>query len=191
MNQCSVTLPCIVDKALLDLIYNSVQGLEIFGSSERPPSGVFMMDLSHAAPRPVELAFEGDFLTKDFNPHGMGSWITENGDYLLYIINHRRDFDVIQSFIYHPETKSLEHRKSISHPEMYNINDLVLVGEDQFYCSRDHYFKKRAAKFLEVFLRISYGSLLYIDASSKDTFVMFAANGMSYANGIAKSNNGK
>lgn len=177
-----------------DKLFFLAQGIEIFNNLESPPANVYMIDLSQEAPRPVKLAFEGDFLTKilpDFNPHGLGFWITQNNDYLLYVVNHRKEGDTIECFIYHPEKKSLEHRKTISSSVMYNINDVVLVGEDLLYYSQDHYFKKPWGKFLEVFLRIAYGSVWYVDASGDETVAMVAVSGLWYANGVSKSNNGK
>ena len=153
-----------------------------------------MVDLRHPTPHPVKLSFVGEFLSKvspDFNPHGLGSWVTEEGDYLLYVVNHRVDFDAIECFIYHPNTKSLEHRKTISNSEMYNLNDVVLVEKDLFYTTRDRYSKNPTAKILEVFLRFSYGTILHVDARGGSAHVKIAADRLAYGNGISKSNNGR
>lgn len=154
-----------------------------------------MLDLQDSDPQPVKLSFEGEFLSKispDFNPHGLGTWVTESGEYLLYIVNHREEYDAIESFIYHPKKKSLEYRKSISGPGVYNINDIVLVEKDRLYATRDHYYKNPTAKTLEIYLRQRYGSVLYLDASGSDGVdIKMAADGFWYPNGIAKSNDGR
>ena len=186
------TQPIVNRTKLLHIHTLIFQGLEIFNNAEKPPAGIYMVDLQHPTPHPVKLNFEGEFLLKvDFNPHGLGSWVTEEGDYLLYVVNHRVDFDAIECFIYHPDNKSLEHRKTISNSVMYNLNDLVLVEKDVLYTTRDHYYKNPTAKIFEVFLRLSYGSILYVDAKGDSVHVKIAADGLWYGNGISKSNNGR
>ena len=157
-------------------------------------AGVFLMDLNLDNPSPVNLTFEDNFMegiSQDFSPHGMGNWVTEDGSMVLYVVNHRRDRDTVDSFQYNPATKSLKYRKSFENPELYNLNNLVLVDLDKFYTTRDRYYKLFALKTIENIFRLPFGSVWFVDGSTAETTVKLAADGIKYPNGIAKSNNGR
>ena len=68
-----------------------------------PPhrSGVYMIDLSSDNPQLVNVMFEGSYresISPDFTPHGVGHWVTKDGEMTLYVINHRRHGDVHGGF---------------------------------------------------------------------------------------------
>ena len=154
-----------------------------------------MVDLRDQTPQPIKLTIEGHFLSKIspvFNPHGLGHWVTQDGDLLLYVVNHRlNDVDTIESFQYLPETKSLKYRKTLSCTDCYDFNDVVVVEKDKMYVTRDHYYVNDRVKYWETFLRFSFGSILYLDGSGETTQAKLAADGFWYPNGIAVSNNGR
>ena len=154
-----------------------------------------MIDLSssNTATKLVNITFEGSYRetnSPDFTPHGMGHWVTKDGEMILYIINHRRRGDTVDSFIYNPQKKSLKYRKSFENPLLYNLNNLVLVDLDKFYATVDHYFKAALGRTAEELLRLSLGKILYVDGSSavQELVIKVAMDGLKYPNGIAGSN---
>ena len=117
----------------------------------------------------------------------MGHWVTKDGAMILYFINHRKSGDTVESFRYDPSKKSLVHRRTFRSKQFFNLNDLVLVGLDQFYVTVDHYFSNKAMFQLETYLRVPMAYVLYHDG--EESFV--ASEGLKYPNGIAKSNDGR
>ena len=161
-----------------------------------PPhrSGVYMIDLSSDNPQLVNLTFEGSYresISPDFTPHGMGHWVTKDGEMILYIVNHRRHGDVVDSFIYNPTKKSLKYRRSFESPLYHDLNDLTLVDLDQFYVTVDQYFSSKFGKVVEFLLRLPISCILYIDGSGSTDEVKVAMDGLKYPNGIARSNDGR
>ena len=157
-----------------------------------PPhrSGVYMIDLGSNDPQLVNITFEGSYresISPDFTPHGMGHWITKDGEMIIYIINHHRSEDVVDSFVYNPTKKSLKYRQTFSNPLFHNLNDLVVVDLDRFYVSVNDYFLSPFGKILEVNLRLPLGQILYVDGDA----VKVAMDGLKYPNGMAISNNGR
>ena len=150
-----------------------------------------MFDLKSPSAGPQKLLIEGSFLreTPDFTPHGMGHWINSDGHVFLYVINHRRERDTIECFLYNAESLSLKHRKTIQHSSFSYLNDLVLVGLDELYVTHDHYFSTAFLSRFEEYMRLPWTFVTYYNGDMKD--VKIATTGLAFANGIAKSNNGK
>ena len=92
-------------------------------------------------------------------------------------------------FLYNSESLSLKHRSTFKDESFSNLNDIIVVGLDEFYATHDHYFVPIFLKILETYARLSWGCVSYYNANTKEAKV--AAGGLSYANGIAKSNSGK
>lgn len=159
------------------------------GEVPKPDPGIYMLDLNNPTQGPKKLLIEGGFLeqTPDFVPHGVGHWVMENGSVILYVINHRKGKDFVESFYYDPEHLSLRHRKSFSHPLLRVTNDLVLVALDEFYITNDHYFDVEILKTVETYLRLPWSTVTYYNDITQEAKIV--AKGISYANGIAMSNN--
>ena len=149
--------------------------------------GVYLMDMTQDFPRPYNLTMVGPGLPLEFNPHGIGHWVGEDGSYYLYVINHRTTGDVVESFEYKPSEKKLVHRKSFSSPLLVQLNDVVGVGVDQFYATMEHYFSNPYLMIVETFLRMSLGCVVYFDGEN----AMVASENLKNPNGIARSNDGK
>ena len=151
---------------------------------------MYMFDLKSPSAGPQRLLIEGSFLreTPDFTPHGMGYWINSDGLVFLYVINHRRERDTIECFLYNAESLSLKHRKTIEE-SFSNLNDLVLVGLDELYVTHDHYFNTSFLCKLEDYVRLPWGFVTYYNGKTNE--VKIATSGLTFANGIAISNNGK
>ena len=153
-----------------------------------------MIDLSSDNPKLVNLTFEGSYresISPDFTPHGMGHWVTKDGEMILYIINHRHKGDTVDSFVYNPTKKSLKYRRSFNNSLFHDLNDLVLVGLDEFYVTVDQYFQTGIGKQIEVNFRLPLGQILYVNGRASQNMTKVAMDGLKYPNGIAKSNNGR
>lgn len=137
----------------------------------------------------MELTIDPDFINHNdqFNPHGVGHWVTEDGEFLLYVVNHLKERDTVECFHYDVEGRLLKHRKTFQHSLLQNLNDVVIVGLDEFYTTVDHYFSMPIAQKVESFLTLPLCSVIYYNAKHED--VKVAARGLKYANGIAMSIN--
>ena len=163
-------------------------------SSFVPSSGIFLLDMNQDSPHPVKLAMEGPDSPKEFHPHGMTHWVEEKGrgeggegDYYIYVINHRQEGDAVEAFEYDLSAKRLLHRQTIRDPLFSSVNNLVAVGLDRFYVTVDRYFARPILQQLELHLRLALGYVAYYDGQS----AMAASEGLRYPNGIAKSNDGR
>ena len=154
---------------------------------EKPIPKMYMFDFRKSEQGLIELAMYID--TRDFNPHGIGHWVSVEGDYIIYVISHQKTHDTIESFYFNGEDKSLQHRQSIHHPLLRQMNDLVVVGLDEFYVTVDHYFNHPTLQKFEFIFRLPLCSVVYFNQLHHT--VKVAAAGLTYANGIAKSNNGR
>ena len=160
--------------------------------SEKPPAGIFLLDLNLTHPQPVKLPLEGfpmDDAGNNLAPHGMASWVREDGSLLLYFVNHRKEGDVVESFEYQPFRPALVYRKTFRDPLFRNLNDLVMVGEDRFYVTVDRSFVNHFMKVLETYSLIPWpvAPVLYYGYGR----AVVASEGLRYPNGIEKSRDGK
>ena len=146
---------------------------------------MFMFDFNRAGDGLTELQVDID--KEQFNPHGVGHWVTTEGDYIVYVVSHQQDRDTVESFIFLPHERRLKHRATFAHPLLRQLNDIVVVGMDEFYVTVDHYFSGVVAKEIEALLRLPLCSVVYY--SEMSGVVRTVASGLSYANGIAQSNN--
>ena len=112
--------------------------------------------------------------------------ILEVGDrILLYVVNHSQSLskESIEKFEVKVETNELIWLKTITHREIYSINDITLLGEDEFYATNDHYFSFRfkLLRAIETFTMMRLGSIIYC----KDEYCeQKTAKNMHFPNGI-------
>ena len=77
------------------------------------------------------------------NAHGL-SILEFDGEIQVYMVNHHRDLstDAVEKFIFDQEKNELIWVKSFSDPlVLRSVNDIVAVGNDQFFASNDHFFQ--------------------------------------------------
>uniref|UniRef100_A0A0K0ENE2 Arylesterase n=1 Tax=Strongyloides stercoralis TaxID=6248 RepID=A0A0K0ENE2_STRER len=80
----------------------------------------------------------------------------------LYVINHLNKFtDAIEVFNIRFQEKTLKYLKTLKHSKFYNLQGIFAVGKDSFYLTQQYYFKNIYIKFLEIFLSLPTGSVLY------------------------------
>ena len=173
-----------------------MQGVTFWRIDDQMPphrSGIYMIDLSSndTATKLVNVTFEDSYRatnSPDFTPHGIGHWVTKDGEMILYVINHRRRGDTVDSFTYDPQKRSLKYRKSFENSLFHDLNDLALVNLDEFYVTIDIYFQTSLGKQIEFLAKLPLGQILYVNGKGSKNEVKVAADYLRYANGIARSN---
>ena len=144
---------------------------------------IFMLNLNEASPKPINLTTELPF--SSFHPHGIYLYQSANGDKRLFVINHRNTGHYIEIFQF--TDSSLVYLESIQNSLFISPNDIVATGERQFYLTNDHdepFSDWRAKKDI---LQIPMGNVCFYDGKNAKV----VADGIMYANGINKSNDGK
>ena len=121
----------------------------------------------------------------DFRPHGISLFRTPSGTILLFVINHRsgNPGDVVERLEWRGD--DFVHLETFADSQlMTSPNDLVAVGEREFYVTNDHYYAEQGmSRTLEEYLQRDISFVNYFDGRSFRT----VADGFAYANGIGIS----
>jgi len=120
-----------------------------------------------------------------FHPHGIYLYQSANGDKRLFVINHRTTGHYIEIFQF--TDSSLVHLESIQNPLFISPNDIVAVGDRQFYLTNDHDEPLSDWRAKKDVLQIPMGNVCFYDGKNAKV----VADGILYANGINKSLDGK
>ncbi len=120
-----------------------------------------------------------------FHPHGINLYVGDDGQDVLYVVNHARGRHTIE--IYDLVGSGLSHRGTLSDPLMTSPNDLLAVGRDQLYVTNDHANPPGFSRTLEDYLRRSISTVVYHDGKR----FIEAASGLRYPNGISTSRDGE
>ncbi|KAJ6264346.1 hypothetical protein Dda_0491 [Drechslerella dactyloides] len=131
--------------------------------------------------------------TLDFCAHGMDVLEVAPGEFSLFLVNHRRDGSVIESFKHKAGTREIVHAATYNGTTygLYNPNDVFAIPvsaesperENAFFVTNDHWFKDSTfGKLIEINLRLPTGSVFYHSASTGFHKVL---GGLANANGIA------
>lgn len=162
-----------------DMAYLPDQDVYIVASDERRepldpknPSGNLWL---WRPSQPLEDIFDFDF---EFHPHGLAVHRLSPDHYRLWVVNHQSSGDTVEVFQWNGD--QLSHEKTLRDPLLINGNDIVAVGENEFYLSHDHgsrsFLLNRAADYL----RWGGGYLTYFDGSS----LRVVDQGIRFANGL-------
>ncbi|XP_066096508.1 serum paraoxonase/lactonase 3 [Saccopteryx bilineata] len=156
-------------------------GMPSFAPDE--PGQIFMMDLNEQNPRIQALNISDGFDKASFNPHGISTFIDKDHTVYLYVVNHPHMESTVEIFKFEEKQRSLLHLKTIEHELLKSVNDIVVLGPEQFYATRDHYFTSSFMIILEIFLDLQWTSVLFYSPRE----VKVVATGFSSANGITIS----
>ncbi|KAK6340491.1 Serum paraoxonase/arylesterase 2 [Orbilia blumenaviensis] len=129
----------------------------------------------------------------DFCVHGMDIVQVAPGDFSIYMVNHRRDASVVESFRYRSGTGAVQHLATYNGTQngLVNPNDIFAVPvsssdgspQNEFFVTNDHYFRSsKIGRVLERYLRLPTGSVYYHSVS---TGFRKVESRLSNANGIA------
>ncbi|XP_067457916.1 serum paraoxonase/arylesterase 2-like [Thunnus thynnus] len=144
------------------------------------PGKIYVLDLLHPDPTPVELQIKGELDLSTFNPHGISVYTDEADDSVyLFTVNHPQHKSQVEIFHF-VEENTLEHLKTITHPLLHSVNDIVAVGVESFYATNDHYFPNDALHFLTLMLGLPWCDVVYYSPEE----VRVAADGFLSSNGI-------
>jgi len=163
-----------------DIAIDNETGFAYLSSEDRRRPGsrgdIYLMNLNDSTDKIVNLT--AGFPKKDFRPHGISFLKTPEGKKLLFVISHGDNKNVVEQF----EIKgdSLKHIKNYSSSQFISPNDLLAIGQDQFYITNDHTRKKDLLRTLGDFIQFPSGNVLYYDG----TRAKQVSEGIPYANGI-------
>lgn len=147
---------------------------KVYPPTEEEKGGLYFIDLNSEELDPVLLTAR---FKKAFAPHGI-SLQKLDSTYQVMAINHTNNKHSIE--VFELNNKELTHQKTLKHASMIQPNDLVLVGEDQFYFTNDHYYTKGIGKLAEEYLGFGWSNVVYYDGQNFSE----VATGIAYANGI-------
>ncbi|RME96102.1 MAG: hypothetical protein D6772_12345 [Bacteroidetes bacterium] len=113
-----------------------------------------------------------------FYPHGISVIANGPHHHTVYAINHAADTHTIEHFELLGD--SLVYRQTLRHPSMRSPNDIVALGNGQFYFTNDHRYTGKWGKLLEDYLGLALSNVIYFDGTSYRE----VASGIAFANGI-------
>ncbi|MED6262482.1 hypothetical protein ATANTOWER_020193 [Ataeniobius toweri] len=149
-------------------------------SFSNEPGKMYVLDLLHPKPTPVELQIKGELDLSSFNPHGISVYTDEADDSIyLFVVNHPQRKSQVEIFRFVWDD-TLVHLKTVAHPLLHSVNDIVAVGPEHFYATNDRYFHNAAPQVLTVVLSLPWCNVVYYSPEE----VREAAGGIQSANGI-------
>ncbi|XP_073891590.1 serum paraoxonase/lactonase 3 isoform X9 [Macaca fascicularis] len=89
----------------------------------------------------------------------------------------------VEIFKFEEQQLSLVYLKTIKHELLKSVNDIVVLGPEQFYATRDHYFTNPFLSLFEMILDLRWTYVLFYSPRE----VKVVAKGFCSANGIAVS----
>jgi arylesterase/paraoxonase len=138
--------------------------------------GLYFMDLREegAQPRLISGKFE-----KEFHPHGIDMIRLDSCRHRLFVINHVDELNTVEVFTLH-NRDSLVFEESLADPQMFSPNDIVALGDREFYFTNDKNATNTLGKFQENYLGKAACKITYFDGKEYRT----VADDLAYANGI-------
>lgn len=136
---------------------------------------LYYLDLIENSAEPVKLTAD---LILPFFPHGISMFRKDENYYSVFVVNHVKGNHSIELFDLFGD--SLVHKYTYTDPSMVSPNDVVAIGENEFYFTNDHGKTKGIGKVLEEYLPLASSNVVHYDGSSYQE----VANGILYANGI-------
>lgn len=189
-----------------DIAIDRVARIAFLSSDDRRASaagkpvegGIYALDLDDIEKPPVLLTGPASGTVPGFHPHGISLHVKPDGTRTLMVVNHKNPtesfspnaddhaveiYDVIEN----AGAVSLDHRRSISLPEITSPNDVAAVGPDQFYITNMIGSETSLGATLEALLGLKRANLVYFDGKSARKVV----EGLGYANGVNVSLDGQ
>lgn len=177
-----------------DITIDQTTGLAFVSSTDRwanilhhndKRGDIFLLNLNNSSPKPINLTSK--YANPEFHPHGISLWISPQGKKYLFTVNHQFNENTIEKFEF--QDSLLVHLETFKDDNfLISPNDIVAVGERQFYFTNDHANKPSLMTTIKDFLQIGTAYVVYFDGKS---FSKTAAQDIKYANGINVSNDGK
>lgn len=157
---------------------------------EAKQGAIFAYDLQSSQPVLVSLT---DPVPFKFHPHGISFYRAPSGRKMLFVVNMGHDAHFHDSSqpgrveIFEYADRRLIHRQTVEDSKLHSPNDILAVGEKQFYVTNDHGATSRLKKMAEDYLQLSWSHVLFYDGSGFSR----VADDLAYANGIAAALDGR
>lgn len=165
----------------------------IVSGFESGEGDIFVLDMSAPEEGFMALNASAGSSLEHFLPHGISLYRDEVGRTTLMAVNHPtlgentiEIFDLFEEEVEGAVVRQLVHRRTVSGDLIISPNDVLAIGHDQFYATNDHGSRSGLGSLLEDYLRLDRSSVIYFDGESTTV----AAKGLTYANGIAMSEDG-
>ncbi|ELW49134.1 Serum paraoxonase/lactonase 3 [Tupaia chinensis] len=172
---------------LIEGLENGSEDIDILPSGlafiSNKPGKIFLMDMNEQNPKAQPLQISDGFDKELFNPHGISTFIDKDHTVYLYVVNHPHMKSTVEIFKFEEQQRSLIHLKTIKHELLKSVNDIVVLGPEQFYATRDHYFTNFFLSLLEMLLDLRWSYVLFYSPRE----VKVAVTGFISANGITIS----
>lgn len=123
---------------------------------------------------------------QDFHPHGISLWSGKQQK-KLFVVNHKSTGEHTVEIFDIVGTSTLVHEQTIAFTEMYSPNDVHAVGPNSFYATNDRSFSDSDTNKKLSLLGMPFATAVYYDGNEGHV----VASGLSYANGINGSIDGK
>ncbi|XP_051813090.1 serum paraoxonase/arylesterase 2-like isoform X1 [Acanthochromis polyacanthus] len=144
------------------------------------PGKMYLLNLLHPKPTPVQLQIKGELDLSSFNPHGISVYTDETDDNIyVFVVNHPHEASQVEIFRFVAED-TLEHLKTITHPLLHSVNDIVAVGKESFYATNHFAFPNQLLTTLTMILDMPMCEVVYYSPGE----VRVAAGGIMSGNGI-------
>uniref|UniRef100_A0A3B5KMG0 Paraoxonase n=1 Tax=Xiphophorus couchianus TaxID=32473 RepID=A0A3B5KMG0_9TELE len=151
-------------------------------SFSNEPGKMYVLDLLHPKPTPVELQIKGELDLSSFNPHGISVYTNEADDSIyLFVVNHPQQKSQVEIFRFVGED-TLVHLKTVAHPLLIRYllyNKFPWFTFKHFYATNDRYFSS-TLHLLTVILSMPWCNIVYYSPEE----VREAAGGIQSGNGI-------
>ncbi|XP_067852084.1 serum paraoxonase/arylesterase 2-like [Heptranchias perlo] len=171
----------------LALISSGLKYQSLHSFAPDQPGQILLVDLNKPVLTAVELRISRGFDVESFNPHGLNTYIDEDGTVHVFVVNHMQHTSTVEHFMFEEGQNSLIHLKTIQHKLLHSLNGIVALSSDSFFVTIDHYFSDEPLKTLAFVLDLPWCSVVYYSPSE----VKEVATGFRVANGIDVSPDGR
>jgi arylesterase/paraoxonase len=156
------------------IAYISAYNIRAVEAGQDGKGDIFSYDLN--SKKPVLTKLHAGM--KDFRPHGISLFTTNEGPDVLFVINHSGGNHAVEKF--HIVGNRLKHQKTITDPALISPNDILAISPDHFYVTNDHGTTSGLMRLLEDYLRLKLSNVVYFNGQNFSQ----AASDIGYANGI-------
>jgi arylesterase/paraoxonase len=122
-----------------------------------------------------------DLNIKEFRPHGISLIKLIDGRKFLFVISHTETKHNIYKFEIRED--SLSYVQNYYSTEFVSPNDILAIGENQFFITNDHDTRSKWRVLFNDFFRIPTGNIVFFDGQKAKV----VSNKIVYPNGIAIS----
>jgi arylesterase / paraoxonase len=114
----------------------------------------------------------------EFRPHGLSFLKTKNGKKFLFVVSHKNESSEVIKFEILKDSLLLINKFKSS--EFVSPNDILAIGENQFYITNDHSRKNDLLRVIGDYIKFPSGNVVYFDGQK----AKIVSDGIAYANGI-------